>query len=98
MQPQQQQQPAGGSYHGAAMHQESMYMKGSPSGGYYQQPVNTSYEEYYQHGTPTRGYYQNAPHMAGYHASYGQENMPISEFWLYGHLYIVKGTGACRGP
>jgi len=71
-------QPAGSSYHAAPVHQESTYMKGSLSGGYYQQPTNTLYEEYYQRGNPTRG--QNPSHMTSYYSSYGQESVPISDF------------------
>jgi len=69
---QQPQPAAAGSYH--TMHQESMYTKGSPSGGHYQQS-HLSYDHYYQPDTPTRGYYQTA----GYQ-SYGQESVPISDF------------------
>ena len=69
-------QPAGGFHH-----QESTYMKGSPTtASYHQQPINPSYEEYYQQSTPARSYYQNAPHMTSYYSSYGQESVPISDF------------------
>lgn len=74
------QPPQPQAYHAAPTHQESSYMKGSPSAGYYQQPANTQYEEYYQQSTPTQGYYQSTPYTIGYHSPYAQESMPISEF------------------